>query len=143
VSIPCVHWSDCGIKGAGRCALGLYGGTPSAGTCLRICPDYEGPPRRPVPSTPFSKCKDDREECAAQRLLATLAKIGKGGLAFTKLGLSKLGLRDDIAPTEVMDQRWETCGSCDRNIRGWCAECDCNLPAKVMLTMEQCPLSKW
>jgi hypothetical protein len=27
-----------------RCSLGLFGGSPSAGTC-RMCTDYDGPPR--------------------------------------------------------------------------------------------------
>lgn len=29
----CGQWSDCGIPGAGRCRLGLRGGTPSLGQC--------------------------------------------------------------------------------------------------------------
>ena len=35
---PCSFWKE------ERCALGLYGGAPSPGTCRR-CDRYEGPPR--------------------------------------------------------------------------------------------------
>jgi hypothetical protein len=34
----CSHWTG------SRCSLGLYGGTPSPGVCLR-CDSYEGPDR--------------------------------------------------------------------------------------------------
>ena len=40
----CSHWSDCGVLGGGCCAIGNYGGKPSAGLCAR-CPDYDGPAR--------------------------------------------------------------------------------------------------
>ena len=33
----CQHWSDCGIVGAGRCGLGLFGGEPSLGVCAMLC----------------------------------------------------------------------------------------------------------
>lgn len=41
----CKHWTDCGVAGGGCCAKGLYGGKPSAGVCLRVCPEYDGPAR--------------------------------------------------------------------------------------------------
>jgi hypothetical protein len=33
----CEHWSDCGVKSGGCCALGLGGGKPSLGGC-KVCP---------------------------------------------------------------------------------------------------------
>lgn len=40
----CAHWTDCGMRYGGCCALGLYGGRPSPGIC-QLCPDYAGPSR--------------------------------------------------------------------------------------------------
>lgn len=48
MSVPCKHWSACNVHGGGCCAKGLYGGKPSAGVCLRVCPEYDGPPRESV-----------------------------------------------------------------------------------------------
>jgi hypothetical protein len=31
--IDCKHWTDCGIKRGGCCALNLHGGRPSHGVC--------------------------------------------------------------------------------------------------------------
>lgn len=35
--MKCDHWTECGIKHGGCCALGLFGGRPSLGVC-RGCP---------------------------------------------------------------------------------------------------------
>ena len=45
MTVPCKHWSDCGVNRGGCCAKGLYGGRPSAGTCLKVCVEYDGPSR--------------------------------------------------------------------------------------------------
>lgn len=113
-----------------------------AGAPDPVFPDTIAMPSR-EPSSRASNCNDPDSECATRRLLSAIMRLGKGSLALSRLGLSKLGLRDDIAPDEVMDARWGTCATCPKNTRGWCEECACNLPAKVMLTKEQCPLSKW
>lgn len=42
--IKCKYWIDLSFAHAGRCSLGLYGGRPSFGTCLR-CEKYDGPAR--------------------------------------------------------------------------------------------------
>jgi hypothetical protein len=51
--IPCKHWQDCKKFGGGCCDLGLYGGSPSYGVCVNICPRYKGP--RTVPKAPPGK----------------------------------------------------------------------------------------
>lgn len=43
MSVQCKQWSA-GGRGWGHCALKLYGGRPSFGTCL-ACKSYDGPPR--------------------------------------------------------------------------------------------------
>jgi len=37
MTIPCPHWSDCGLRHGGCCALGLFGGRPSYGVCASAC----------------------------------------------------------------------------------------------------------
>ena len=37
--------TKCRHMNAGRCSLGLYGGRPSPGICLKVCADYDGPVR--------------------------------------------------------------------------------------------------
>jgi hypothetical protein len=53
VSVDCPHWSDCGVKGGGCCALGRFGGRPSRGTCL-ICLGLpqDAPPALPATTPP-------------------------------------------------------------------------------------------
>ena len=45
MTIPCTHSVDCGVIGGSCCDLGLYGGRPSHGVCLRVCDQYDGPAR--------------------------------------------------------------------------------------------------
>ena len=46
--IPCKHSSDFGGTSASHCDLGLHGGHPSFGVCLRVCDKYVGPDRAPL-----------------------------------------------------------------------------------------------
>ena len=50
--VDCEHWS--GKPGAicGTCALGRYGGRPSRGVCLAVCPLYRGAERLEAPRPP-------------------------------------------------------------------------------------------
>lgn len=54
MKIACQHWSACGVKGGGCCALGKFGGRPSAGlcaTCLGIAKPAPTPPAKGVANT--------------------------------------------------------------------------------------------
>lgn len=42
--IPCKHWRNCGVSWGGCCALGAFD-RPPFGTCLYVCPHYDGPAR--------------------------------------------------------------------------------------------------
>lgn len=47
MNIPCRHWSACGLKEAGCCAIKALGArTVSLGACLDHCPYYSGPPEQ-------------------------------------------------------------------------------------------------
>lgn len=35
MTVPCTHWSDCGVSNGGCCGLGLLGGRPSIGACSK------------------------------------------------------------------------------------------------------------
>jgi hypothetical protein len=54
-----------------------------------------------------------------------------------------------IAPTQVQDQRTQTCVSCDKfalmpiSKAMKCIECGCFIRMKVALTNAECPLGKW
>ena len=43
--VACTNWRNCGSSNSGRCDLGLFGGRPSFGVCLRVCDQYDGPAR--------------------------------------------------------------------------------------------------
>jgi len=45
MTVPCKHWTGCGVLKGGCCAKGLYGGMPSYGVCLQACTEYDGPAR--------------------------------------------------------------------------------------------------
>ncbi|MCC7409885.1 MAG: hypothetical protein IT442_17595 [Phycisphaeraceae bacterium] len=61
---------------------------------------------------------------------------GAAGIAKSQLGL-------DPAPDSVVTYRWTTCTACERFDRGHCGLCGCNLPAKVRLAGQKCPLGRW
>lgn len=44
MTVPCKYWRHIGLKGIGRCAIGMYD-MPSYNKCLYHCGAYEGPPR--------------------------------------------------------------------------------------------------
>lgn len=46
--IDCSDWYDCGMKIAGCCRRGWYGGKPSRGVCLLVCQHGKVPPSPPV-----------------------------------------------------------------------------------------------
>lgn len=35
--MTCRHWEDIGLRSGGKCALGLFGGRPSFGVCVKSC----------------------------------------------------------------------------------------------------------
>ena len=82
----CQHWTDSGVIGGGTCAKGLYGGSPSIGTCGQ-CPDRpaDWPPQN-QPATNPGQNGTDPLALAADRGLgdefaALAAKLGADKLA--------------------------------------------------------------
>ncbi len=53
-AVPCKHWSDCGPKAGGCCAIGLYGSRPPRHVCLHVCKKREtgAGPQPPLPASP-------------------------------------------------------------------------------------------
>lgn len=44
--IPCKKWQKCGVKGKGRCAIGMFNkNAVSHSDCLIFCTEYDGPSR--------------------------------------------------------------------------------------------------
>ncbi len=43
-AVRCRHWRDCGLHDGGCCERGVFD-RPSAGVCLRLCQQYDGPDR--------------------------------------------------------------------------------------------------
>ena len=81
----CKHMVD------GACGLGLYGGRPSPGVCLKVCTEYDGPPRglgdavakvtKAVGIKPCDGCKDRQAKLndITQRVVRKVRRCcGKG-----------------------------------------------------------------
>lgn len=54
MKVQCRHWREWKIAGMGVCALNLYGGKPSHGVCIQVCPHYKGP--RVLPPVHSTDC---------------------------------------------------------------------------------------
>ncbi len=67
MNFPCTHWSDGNVTGGGLCALNLFGGRPSIGTCALRCEQSAGDP---VELTVARKKLNDKIAVDAQRALA-------------------------------------------------------------------------
>ena len=68
MTIPCTNWSDCGVISGGCCALGLFGGHPGVGVCLRRCDQYVGPDRAPLIEQLHANLLKATDRPAVQRL---------------------------------------------------------------------------
>lgn len=55
MNVPCPHWSS----DAPSCRLGLYGGNPSPGVCLRVCEHGPKLAREQMPKRPPMPIPDD------------------------------------------------------------------------------------
>lgn len=127
----CEHWRDCNVPGGGCCDAGLYGGTPSLGTCRR-CLAGPGLPKQPVPQQPTLLGK------AISYLKAEVSAI-----------VSKLS--DDEYQARLSQCR--TCKFLSPSDKegeiGWCKGCGCGQNSRAELTVKAkmpaatCPLKKW
>lgn len=68
-TVNCKHWTPGGTTDGGTCGLGLFGGTPSAGVCGRVCdrrePITEGPAVEPAPKSLIEKVSSFARALAA------------------------------------------------------------------------------
>jgi len=49
----------------------------------------------------------------------------------------------DSEVERIAKKRAAICSTCDRNIKDWCIECACYIPAKARSMNEYCKLDKW
>lgn len=128
----CKHWTDCNVRNGGCCSLGLYGGKPSVGTCMKACkrrdPVGEDPP---VPERSF------------------VAKA----ISYAK---AEVSLLTQFISEEDVRKRLEACRGCP-NLKpsqepgelGWCGACGCGKNKRAELTVKArmpaatCPKKKW
>jgi hypothetical protein len=54
-------------------------------------------------------------------------------------------LLPDKVPTEIQQQRWDTCNSCEKLYRptSTCKICGCFMQVKTHLASSKCPIDKW
>lgn len=131
--INCKHWSDCKVPRGGCCALGLYGGKPSEGTCKKACsrrdPVGVDEPDPPKPS-----------------FLAKAVSYAK----------AEVSLLTQFISEEEVQRRLAACRECPKlqasaveDEVGWCKACGCGKNRRAELTVKarmpaaKCPLKKW
>ena len=135
MSINCKHWSECGIKQGGCCAINLFQGAPSLGICRRC------DKREPINPAKDAELIEEPKPKPEKRGLRWLAK-GAKGLAKAALGL-------DPTPPGLLIERQGICNACPEKteaiggITTKCKQCGCALPAKQRVNSEQCPIGKW
>jgi hypothetical protein len=94
MKIVCPHWSDCGVKGGGCCAIAKFGAKISYGVC-NICLTGKALPAKTSPINPA--IPRERWSLAA-RIIARAAKPGEHGIGDT---LARL-----IGPPGEIWKRW-------------------------------------
>ena len=125
MEIGCEHWSDCGVRGGGCCAISKFGDNPSYNVCLKNCK---------LNTTNFGKEKKGCGSCASKGLKRLLT----GG---AKLLKSELGI--DACDEATMIDRKNLCESCEHYDFGVCTLCGCFCAAKVKLGLEKCDDGRW
>ena len=50
---------------------------------------------------------------------------------------------DERAGKELMDERLNVCGECERNADGTCLECGCYCIIRSFAVSKHCPVDKW
>ena len=112
------------------CLLGMYGGMPSYGTCIRCVERGENNPEHA-----------DKIQTAPP-LSKQAATLGVALTGWAASGFSS-------TPPEILAQREATCRACSEwdsaawNNTGRCMKCGCSTWAKLRMSSEQCPLGKW
>lgn len=113
------------------CALGLYGGKPSHGTCAHCVslgentPEFAGQVKATPPSLPQQA-----------------ASLGKALVDWASSGFAP-------TPPDALAERMEICKACpewDANGMGGtgrCKKCGCSTQVKLRMATEKCPLDKW
>jgi hypothetical protein len=124
MKIECEHWSSCGVKGGGCCAISKFGDKPSYSVCIDACKLNAEP--EPV--------ADECSGCNSKGL----KRLIQGG---AKLLKSELGI--DAASDDTIKDRKAKCLNCNYYDFGVCTTCGCFCAAKVKLKSEQCPKGKW
>lgn len=118
MSIDCEHWANCGICGGGCCAISLYGGRPSLGTCA-VCVQRK-------PTAP-----------------GFVQKVAHG-----LVGIAKAVTGTGGASDELVKHRTAICSGCEHaeliaGILQNCKICGCSTWAKIRNADEKCPEGKW
>lgn len=88
--VDCQHYEDVGSIEFGRCRLGLFGGMPSHGVCLHVCPERlphgatepVSPTKAPRPAPPPQPVPRDQWPLAV-RGVAKMAQEGDQGVGDT------------------------------------------------------------
>jgi hypothetical protein len=133
--INCKHWSDCRVRGGGCCALGLYGGKPSEGTCTRACKK-----RDPVGVD---------EPSPESQPLSFVSKA----VSYVR---AEVSLLTQFIPESKVEERLDACRACpslkpstEPDQFGWCGACGCGKNKRAELTVKArmpaatCPKKLW
>lgn len=113
-----------------ECALGLFGGRPSHGTC-RYC--IERGQNNAAHAASVKSAPPFLTQAAT--LMPALGRFAASGFAFTH--------------PDILAEREATCRACPEwdaaalNCTGRCRKCGCSTWAKLRLATERCPLGKW
>jgi len=143
----CKHWSKCGIKGGGCCALGEFNGTPTHIACDKMCKKREeidtNSPTQPVAKKKAVVPGDvDLKPLPMPPLLDQAKDLMKAATDVVK-GVAR-GKRI-TASKKVERARMAVCETCDAfdKKRKRCSKCGCYMKAKTKLKESKCPLGKW
>jgi hypothetical protein len=126
MDVKCKYWSECGVRGGGCCALGLYGGRPSVGTC-GVCREHDDglgnrtrpPLPEPAPAPPFQPVPRDQWPIWADSL-AKLAVESDTGIGDVVERLARRTLAKSVVEF-AKKMGLPDCGCADRRVR-WNAE---------------------
>lgn len=134
--INCQYWSSCKVVGGGCCALNLFGGKPSLGTCRRC--------QKRVPLT--ADGVEIEIEPEPKSLVEKAASYIKAEVSNVVSSI----------PEEAVELRLAECRQCpslkpstNPSELGWCSACGCGQSPRAELTVKAkmpaatCPKNKW